>query len=175
MTPCPFPKKYPSELLRDETYYMTLAYNQAIDAWNADEVPIGAVIEHECNLIAAAHNRVESLHDPTAHAEILAITGAAEVLGDWRLNGATLYVTKEPCPMCSGASIMARLGRVVYAVPDPKMGFLGGALSVHEVPTLNHRITVTSGVMERECRELLQAFFQLKREAASGAAHPEWN
>jgi tRNA(adenine34) deaminase len=143
---------------------MTLAYNQAIEAWKADEVPVGAVIARGEMTIAAAHNRVEALKDPTAHAEILAISAAAGVLGDWRLNECVLYVTKEPCPMCSGAVVMARLGRVVYAVPDPKMGFLGGAISVHEVPTLNHRVQVSHGVMEADCVKLLQAFFQMKRE-----------
>ena len=166
MLPCPFAKRFPSELRRDDEYFMTLAYNQAIEAWRADEVPIGAVIAQGERVIASAYNRVEGLKDPTAHAEVLAITAAAEVLGGWRLNDCVLYVTKEPCPMCSGAAIMARLGRVVYAVPDPKMGFLGGALSVHEVPTLNHRLQVTRGVMEAECLQLLQAFFQMKREQA---------
>jgi len=176
MQSCPFPKRYPSELRRDDDYFMSLAYNQAIDAWNADEVPIGAVIAHGDVVIAAAHNRVESLKDPTAHAEVLAITSATEKLGDWRLNECTLYVTKEPCPMCSGAAIMARLGRVVYAVPDPKMGFLGGALSVHEVPTLNHLVQVTKGVMEAECVMLIQAFFQMKRQKEKeGGGDPRWN
>lgn len=143
---------------------MTLAYNLALDAWKANEVPIGAVITLADTVIATAHNRVESLRDPTAHAEILAITAAAQHVGDWRLNDCTLYVTKEPCPMCSGAAIMARLGRVVYATPDPRMGFLGGVLSVHEVSSLNHRLTITRGVLEADCTRLLQTFFQLKRE-----------
>lgn len=165
MLPCPFPKRFPSELRRDDEYFMTLAYNQALEAWKADEVPIGAVIAHGDSPIAAAHNRVETLHDPTAHAEILAITAAAARLGDWRLNECALYVTKEPCPMCSGAAIMARLGRVIFATPDPKMGFLGGALAVHQIPTLNHSVHVTHGVLEAECTRLLQTFFQLKRQA----------
>ncbi len=162
---CPFPKKYPSELLRDATYFMSLAYNQAIEAWNQDEVPIGAVIEKEGHVIAAAHNRVEALKDPTAHAEVQAIAAAAAELGDWRLNGATLYVTKEPCPMCSGASIMSRLSRVVLAVPDPKMGLLGGAGAIHEIETLNHKLEVEVGVMQQECLTLLQSYFQMKRLA----------
>jgi tRNA(adenine34) deaminase len=160
---CPFPKRYPSALARDDVSFMWLAYNEAINAWNEDEVPIGAVVEFEGQAIASAHNQVESLKDPTAHAEMLAITQAAEAIGDWRLNHATLYVTKEPCPMCSGAAIMSRLGRVVYALPDPKMGCLGGAASVHTVPGLNHRVEITTGVLEQECRELLQAFFKMKR------------
>lgn len=142
---------------------MWLAYNEAIDAWRKDEAPIGAVIESGGEVIGAAHNLVESSDDPTAHAEMLAITQAARAIGDWRLNAATLYVTKEPCPMCSGAAIMSRLKRVVYAVADPKMGCLGGAASLHTIPRLNHRVEVTAGTLEKECRELLQAFFREKR------------
>lgn len=160
---CPFEKLYPSQLHMDDVFFMKLAYNQAIDAWRANEVPVGAVIAMDGRLIAASHNAVESTGDPTAHAEMLAITQASRAVRDWRLNGATLYVTKEPCPMCSGASIMARLSRVVYALGDPKMGFLGGALETHTVAGLNHRVQVTGGVLETECRELLQAFFALKR------------
>ncbi len=163
---CPFEKLYPSQLLRDDVFFMKLAYNLAIDAWRADEVPIGAIVEYQGQVIGAAYNQVESLRDPTAHAEILAITQAAQKLGDWRLNGARLYVTKEPCPMCSGATIMSRLTRVIYAVPDPKMGCLGGATPLHALPRLNHRVDVAFGVLEAECRELLQAFFRLKRKTA---------
>src|SRR3954469_11488456 len=105
--PCPFEKRFPSQLVRDDLFFMSLAYNLAIDAWREDEVPIGAVIELNGEIIGAAHNTVECAHDPTAHAEILAITQAASRIGDWRLAGATLYVTKEPCPMCSGAMLMS--------------------------------------------------------------------
>ncbi|TVR49250.1 MAG: nucleoside deaminase [Puniceicoccaceae bacterium] len=160
---CPFEKQYPSQLHRDDAFYMALAYNLAIDAWRKDEVPVGAVIEYGGEVIASAHNTVDSSGDPTAHAEILALTQASRHRGDWRLNGATLYVTKEPCPMCSGAAIMSRLERVVYAVSDPKMGCLGGAADLNQLPRSNHRLTLTTGVMERECRDLLQAFFRLKR------------
>ena len=143
---------------------MNLAYNQAIDAWRADEVPIGAVIERGGEIIGAAHNSVERAQDPTAHAEMLAVTQAAAKLGDWRLEGATLYVTKEPCPMCSGAMLMSRLKRVCYAVPDPKMGCLGGATDLNALPRVNHHVELTrGGVLEEECRELLQTFFRLKR------------
>lgn len=147
---------------------MTLAFNEALDAWREDEVPVGAVIEHGGNVIASAHNRTIATNDPTAHAEMLAITQAAATLGDWRLNECTLYVTKEPCPMCSGAAIMARLGSVVFGWGDPKMGCLGGAFSLHELPRLNHRVNVVSGVMEDECRAVLQAYFKGKRAAAAG-------
>lgn len=161
--PCPFERLHPSELIRNAVYYMSYAYNESLKAWNANEVPIGAVIEFEGTIIAKSYNQVESLNDPTAHAEILAITQATEIIGDWRLNGANLYVTKEPCPMCSGASIMARLSKVFYAVPDPKMGCLGGAISVQELPKLNHRLETQSGVMESECKAVLQEYFQRKR------------
>lgn len=161
--PCPFEKLFPSQLQRDDTFFMSLAYNQAIDAWRANEVPVGAVIAIDGECVAAAHNQVLSANDPTAHAEMLAITQAARHLGDWRLQGSTLYVTKEPCPMCSGAAVMARVARVVYALPDPKMGCLGGARELHRIPTANHRFPITMGVLEEPCRELLQAFFQAKR------------
>ncbi len=162
--PCPFDKRFPSQLVRDDVFFMSLAYNQAIDAWRQDEVPIGAIIEFGGEVIGAAHNTVEHAHDPTAHAEILAITQAAAKLGDWRLAGATVYVTKEPCPMCSGAMLMSRVKRVCYAVPDPKMGCLGGATNLNDLARVNHHVELTAGgVLEAECRELLQAFFRLKR------------
>ena len=166
---CPFPKRFPSQLLRDDSFFMTLAYNQAIDAWRRDEVPIGAVIEYGGEPIAAAHNEVESTGDPTAHAEMLALTQAARALGDWRLNGATLFVTKEPCPMCSGAALMSRLARVVFAVSDPKMGCLGGATDLNDIASINHHFSITRGILEPECRELLQAFFRKKRKSPPSA------
>jgi tRNA(adenine34) deaminase len=163
---CPFEKLRPSQLVRDDAFYMALAFNLAVDAWRIDEVPIGAVIERGGEIIAAAHNEVERSNDPTAHAEMLAITQAAHKIGDWRLNDCTLYVTKEPCPMCSGAMLMSRVRRVCYAVPDPKMGCLGGATNLNDLPRVNHHVELTSGgVLEQECRDLLQAFFRLKREA----------
>ena len=115
-------------------------------------------------VVGAAHNTVERAKDPTAHAEILAITQAAAKLGDWRLEGATVYVTKEPCPMCSGAMLMSRVKRVCFAVPDPKMGCLGGATNLNDLPRVNHHCELTAGgVLESECRGLLQAFFRVKR------------
>jgi tRNA(adenine34) deaminase len=162
--PCPFDKRFPSQLIRDDAFYMSLAWNQAIDAWRKDEVPIGAVIEVGGEVIASAHNAVEGNDDPTAHAEMLAITQAAAKVGDWRLEGATVYVTKEPCPMCSGAMLMSRVKRVCYAVPDPKMGCLGGATNLNDVPGMNHHLELTAGgVLEDECREMLREFFRLKR------------
>lgn len=164
--PCPFEKRFPSQLVRDDAFFMALAYNQAIDAWRRDEVPIGCVIERGGEILALAHNTVESTRDPTAHAEMLALTQAAAALGDWRLEDCTLYVTKEPCPMCSGATLMSRLKRVCYAVPDPKMGCLGGATNLNDLPRVNHHVELTAGgVLESECRDLLQAFFRAKRAA----------
>lgn len=162
--PCPFAKVHPSQLNRDDEFYMWLAYNQAIEAWRQDEVPIGAVIELGGEVIGSAHNQRDSTRDPTAHAEIIALGQAARALGDWRLNEATLYVTKEPCPMCSGATLMSRVKRVVYAVSDPKMGCLGGATDLNELPHVNHHLLITRGVLEQPCLELLKAYFQLKRE-----------
>ncbi|MEM0967125.1 MAG: nucleoside deaminase [Verrucomicrobiota bacterium] len=161
---CPFEKLYPSQLDRNDSFYMSLAYNQALEAFRSDEVPVGAVIVRENEVVASAYNEVEATGDPTAHAEILAITQAARFLGDQRLNAMTLYVTKEPCPMCSGAIIMSRVGRVVFGVSDPKMGFLGGAFNVCEIRTLNHFPLITSGVLADECHQLLQAFFSNKRK-----------
>jgi tRNA(adenine34) deaminase len=170
--PCPFEKRFPSQLVRDDVFFMSLAYNQAIDAWRKDEVPIGAVITIGGEVVGAAHNAVESSKDPTAHAEILAITQAAAKLGDWRLEGATVYVTKEPCPMCSGAMLMSRVARVCYAVPDPKMGCLGGATNLNDLPRVNHHCELTiGGVLEPECRTLLQEFFRTKRNEVPGSGH----
>ena len=162
--PCPFDKRFPSQLVRGDTFFMSLAFNRAIDAWREDEVPIGCVIELDGEVIASAHNRVEATSDPTAHAEMLAITQASSHIGDWRLENATLYVTKEPCPMCSGATLMSRVKRVCYAVPDPKMGCLGGATNLNDLERVNHHLEITAGgVLEDECRELLRTFFQVKR------------
>ncbi len=162
--PCPFEKRFPSQLGRDDMFFMSLAYNQAIDAWRRDEVPIGAVIEIGGEVVASAHNTVETAQDPTAHAEMLALTQAASHLGNWRLEGATVFVTKEPCPMCSGAMLMSRVRRVCYAVPDPKMGCLGGATNLKDLPRVNHHLELTAGgVLETECRDLLKAFFRMKR------------
>ena len=169
--PCPFDKRFPSQLVRDDVFFMSLAYNQAIDAWRQDEVPIGAVIEYGGEVIGSAHNTVEEAKDPTAHAEMLALTQAAAKLGDWRIAGATVYVTKEPCPMCSGAMLMSRVKRVCYAVPDPKMGCLGGATNLNDLPRVNHHVELTAGgVLEHECRELLQTFFKARRKSPDSSA-----
>ncbi len=143
--------------------FMRAALAQARAAAEADEVPVGAVIARDGHLIAKAHNQVETLKDPTAHAEILAIGQAAAAVGDWRLTGCTLYVTKEPCVMCAGAVVLARLSRVVWGVTDP---LRGGAISLFpglSRAELNHRADWTAGVLEAECRELIQGFFRRRR------------
>lgn len=162
---CPFDKKFPSELVKDDTYYMTLAYNLAIDAYTADEVPVGAVIVKDGQVIASSSNLVETLKDATAHAEMLAITSAAKALNDWRLEGCTLYVTKEPCPMCAGALMLSRISKVIYATPDPKMGGNGGALPIHNMEKSFHRYesTAYNGELKYDCTAMLRAFFEGKR------------
>lgn len=170
---CPFEKIFPSELNRNEDYYMTHAYNQAIEAWKIDEVPIGAVIEFEGRIIASAHNQSRSTNDPTAHAEILAISQAAAALGDWRLNQCTLYVTKEPCPMCSGALVIARIGKVYYGLPDTRMGCVGGALDLGALPESNHKFESVGGVLQDLNHEILKAFFEMKRKLSAEKAEKE--
>jgi tRNA(adenine34) deaminase len=153
----------PSIDLQSDQHFMGEALRQARRAYDQEEVPVGAVIVRDGRIIARAHNQVETLRDATAHAEILAITQAEAVVDDWRLTGCTIYVTKEPCPMCAGAAVLARLARVVFGVGDPKAGAAGGALNLLQMPALNHRCEITSGVREAECRALLQAFFSEQR------------
>lgn len=150
--------------LQSDHYFMGEALRQAVRAYEAEEVPVGAVIVREGRIIARAFNQVELLKDATAHAEMLAITQAEELVGDWRLNDCTIYVTKEPCPMCAGALVHARLGRVVFGVRDPKGGAAGSALNLLQFPTLNHKCDITPGVRETECRTILQNFFLEQRE-----------
>lgn len=164
---CPFEKIYPSALNRDADYFMAHAYNQAIEAWKKDEVPIGAVIEHDGKIIASAHNQSRSTNDPTAHAEILAISQAAAAIGDWRLNACRLYVTKEPCPMCAGALVIARIGRVYYGLPDEKMGCVGGAIDLGALPRSNHHFDSRGGIMQEANHALLKAFFEKRRTLKS--------
>jgi tRNA(adenine34) deaminase len=149
--------------LHSDDYFMGEALRQAARAFEAEEVPVGVVIVREGRIIARAFNQVELLKDATAHAEMLAITQAEAVVGDWRLTDCTLYVTKEPCPMCAGAIVHVRLARVVFGASDPNGGAAGSALNLLNFPTLNHRCEITSGVCEAECRALLQNFFAVKR------------
>jgi tRNA(adenine34) deaminase len=146
-----------------DTYFMGEALRQARKAESQDEVPIGAVIVRNMEIVARSWNQVELLKDPTAHAEMLAITQAASAVGDWRLDECDLYVTKEPCPMCAGAIVQARLHRVICGCPDPKTGGAGGLINLLRMPPLNHQCEITSGVREAECREILQRFFNKVR------------
>jgi tRNA(adenine34) deaminase len=156
--------------LQSDHYFMGEALRQAAHAYNAEETPVGAVVVRNGRIIARAHNQVELLKDATAHAEMLALTQAEEVVGDWRLTDCTLYVTKEPCPMCAGAAVHVRLARVVYGAGDPKGGAAGGALNLLQFPALNHQCEVTRGVREPECRALLQEFFAEQRAKKKRAA-----
>src|SRR3989442_8437780 len=145
--------------LQSDHYFMGEALRQARRARKCEEVPVGAVIVREGRIIARAFNQVELLKDATAHAEMLALTQAEQSVGDWRLTDCTLYVTKEPCPMCAGAMVHVRLARVVFGASDPKGGAAGGVLNLLQFPSLNHQCEITSGVREAECRSLLQTFF----------------
>ncbi|NJK90544.1 MAG: nucleoside deaminase [Blastochloris sp.] len=147
---------------------MDQALRQARKAFESEEVPVGAVIVHEGQIIGRAFNQVELLHDGTAHAEMIALTQAQEAMGDRRLNACTLYVTKEPCPMCAGALVLCRMGRVVYGVSDPKVGAAGGAMNLLQLEAWNHHCEISTGVRERESLELLQSFFQRQREKKRG-------
>lgn len=158
--------------LYSHDHYMELALREAAISAENGEVPVGAVIVRNGIVIGRAHNQVELLKDPTAHAEMIAITQAASAVGDWRLTETTLYVTKEPCPMCAGAIVLARIPVVVFGAPDPARG---GAVSVFNIlnhPQLNHRPTVLPGIMEDQCREVLQKFFQEKRSREPEVGNP---
>ena len=149
--------------LHSDHYFMGEALRLAAKAFAAEEVPVGAVVVRAGRIIARAWNQVELLQDATAHAEMLAITQAEQAVGDWRLTDCTLYVTKEPCPMCAGAIVHVRLARVVFGAFDAKGGAAGSAMNLLQFPTLNHRSDITGGVRETECRELLRSFFQQQR------------
>ena len=152
-------------ILDDETG-MRAALREAQASLARDEVPVGCVIVHDGLVIGRGHNQVEALQDATAHAEVLAIGAASNSLGTWRLNECTLYVTLEPCSMCAGAIVLARLGRLVYGASDPKAGGCGSVTDVTGEPRLNHRVAITPGVLADECGELLREFFRRKRKAA---------
>jgi tRNA(adenine34) deaminase len=147
---------------RDE-YFMRLALREAERALEHDDVPIGAVIVHDGEVLAAARNERELRHDPTAHAEVLALREASSRLGTWRLLETVLYVTLEPCAMCAGAIVLGRVPRVVYAADDPKAGAAGSVLDVLSEPRLNHRPVVARGLLAAEAAELLRAFFASRR------------
>jgi tRNA(adenine34) deaminase len=149
-----------------DDYFMREALRQARKAFEAGEVPVGAIIVQGDRIVGRAHNQVELLKDATAHAEMLAITQAQQALGNWRLLDCVLYATKEPCPMCGGAIVLSRIGHVVFGASDPQYGAAGGAMNLLQWPTWNHRCQITSGVMGRECSLLLKDFFRERRAPA---------
>ena len=144
--------------------FMAAAIEAAGIAEDNGDVPIGAVIVYKNQIIAKAYNQREQLADPTAHAEIIALTQAATVMENWRLSGCTMYVTLEPCPMCAGALVLSRMDRLVYGCDDPKTGACKSLYHIVQDERLNHRLEVTAGVLEKECSEQLQNFFQRRRK-----------
>jgi tRNA(adenine34) deaminase len=142
---------------------MRAALALAREARERNEVPVGAVVVVDGAIAGRGYNRPLGSHDPTAHAEIVAIRDAAARLGNYRLTGAALYVTIEPCQMCVGAMIHARIARLVYGAPEPKAGAIESAMRAHEHPSLNHRLAVTGGVLDAECRDVMQSFFADRR------------
>lgn len=153
--------------LHSDEFFMGQALRMAQRAWDQEEVPVGAVIVTHGEIIARTCNQVETLRDATAHAEMLAITQAEAALGDWRLTECDLYVTKEPCPMCAGALVHARIRRVIFGCSSPKDGAAGSLMNLLQHPQLNHRCEITSGVRQHDCAALLQSFFREKRKTPS--------
>ena len=154
------------ELHQDEIdrRYMQEAIELARKALESEDVPIGALVVYRGRVIGRGYNQREKLQDPTAHAEMLALTAAAEYIGHWRLENCTVYVTLEPCPMCAGALVLARVARLVYGAADDKGGACGSLYQITQDPRLNHRVETVAGVLAEAAVELLQAFFQRRRE-----------
>ncbi|MFA9218297.1 MAG: tRNA adenosine(34) deaminase TadA [Sphingomonadaceae bacterium] len=153
----------------DPQDFMRQALEQAQHAWDLGEVPVGAVVVKDGVVIARGYNQPIGRHDPTAHAEIVALRAAAEALGNYRLPGCELYVTLEPCVMCSGAMMHARLSKVVFGATDPKTGACGSVLNLFEQAQLNHHTAITGGVLADDCGDLLKRFFAARRAAAAAA------
>jgi tRNA(adenine34) deaminase len=151
----------------NDEHFMREALRQAQKAFEASEVPVGAVVVREGKIIGRAHNQVELLKDATAHAEMLALTQAEAAVGDWRLTDCDLYVTKEPCPMCAGALVHTRIRRLVFGCTDSSAGAAGSVMNLLQMPTLNHRCDVASGVLQDECAAILQNFFRKRRDEQS--------
>jgi tRNA(adenine34) deaminase len=147
-----------------DEYFMREALRQAQKAYATDEVPVGAVVVRESKIIARAYNHVELLKDATAHAEMLALTQAEAAVGDWRLTDCDLYVTKEPCAMCAGALVRTRIRRVIFGCADASAGAVRSVMNLLQMPTLNHRCEITSGVLQKECAAILQEFFRKRRD-----------
>ena len=160
-------------MILDDEAGMRAALREAQESARADEVPVGCVVVHDGIVIGRGHNQVEGLHDATAHAEILAIGAASNALGSWRLSECTLYVTLEPCAMCAGAIVLARLGRLVYGAPDPKAGACGSLLDVTGERRLNHHVEITTGMLADDCAEILREFFRARRKRAEAARAAE--
>ncbi len=158
--------------LHSDQHFMGEALRQAARAYAAEEVPVGAVVVRAGRIIARACNQVELLKDATAHAEMLALTQAESRVGDWRLTDCTLYVTKEPCPMCAGAIVHVRLARVVFGAADAKAGAAGGVMNILQFPSLNHQVEITGGVRADECREMLRSFFAEQRQRVKSGLTP---
>ena len=152
----------------DDEQAMRLALEQARSCMEAGDVPVGAVVVREGEVLAAAGNARERLGDPTAHAEMLAVREASRVTGSWRLDGCTLVVTLEPCAMCAGAIVLARIARLVVGASDPKAGFAGSLGDLVRDPRLNHRVELTSGVLADECGHVLRTFFRSRRTTGEG-------
>lgn len=150
--------------LQSDAYFMSEALRMATRAYEAEEVPVGAVVVRGGRIIARACNQVELLKDATAHAEMLALTQAEAAVGDWRLTDCDLFVTKEPCPMCAGALVHVRMRRVVFGCADPRGGAAGGLLNLLRNPALNHQCDIVAGVLRDDCAALLQSFFRARRE-----------
>ncbi|OCL25805.1 tRNA-specific adenosine deaminase [Orenia metallireducens] len=147
----------------NKEYYMKEALKEANKAFDKEEVPIGAIIVKDDKIVARAHNLKEELQDATAHAEVLVIRQAAKKLGGWRLNGCTLYVTVEPCPMCAGALVQSRVDALVYGATDPKGGAAGTLFNLVDSNLLNHRLEVEHGILEDQCRQIMRSFFKRLR------------
>ncbi len=148
---------------KNDVFFMREALKEAMSAFEKDEVPVGAVIVYKNKIIARSHNQIRTLKDPTAHAEMIAITQAASFLGNERLLDCAIYATIEPCSMCAGALVLARVKRIIYGADDPKTGACGSVLNIASHKKLNHRIKITRGVLKEECSKILQEFFRNKR------------
>ena len=148
----------------NDEYFMREALRMAQKAYDANEVPVGTVVVRKGKIIARAYNQVELLKDATAHAEMLALTQAEAAVGDWRLIDCDLYVTKEPCAMCAGAIVHTRVRRVIFGCADPSAGAAGSVINLLQLPTLNHRCDVASGVLQDQCASILQDFFRKRRD-----------
>ncbi len=151
-------------MVKIDEIYIAEALKEAKKAFDEDEVPVGAVVVYKSRIISRGYNQVERLKDPTAHAEMIALTSATNFLGTKWLNGATLYVTIEPCSMCAGALVLARIKRICFGASDPKTGACGSVINIADNNKLNHKITVKGGILEGECSQILKEFFKKKRK-----------